>query len=268
MTNARGFPQLRIVHLSDLHFGKKHICNPPDPSGSAKGIPTLEQRLLDDLTADDWAGPALAQSSMGELEIPLVLAITGDLTQTADQKEFDKAADLIESLLSKPVLGTRIGLKDVFIIPGNHDVIYSNQLPEHRFPFYCNMYNRVFESLQPNSRIFARPGRAIDLNQVHAFPESRFMIAEINSCFYVEKETEDESRGQVDHEAIALLRRLLDKHRKDSKQWIKVALVHHHPVLMPFFCRAWKALRCDFFKRELTSAASSRAWLPGASSRP
>ena len=63
----------------------------------------------------------------------------------------------------------------------------------------------------------------------------KLLVAEINSSYYVEKETVDESRGQVDLQAISSLRRALEDTAANSKDWIKVAVVHHHPVLLPSF---------------------------------
>src|SRR6267154_1521326 len=109
--------QIQILHFSDLHFGKKHICNPEDPSGSSDGIEDLAQLIIKDLDTADWtkeqSTTSLYESSEGsdaikrERELskkrrkntPLFLAITGDFTETAKQPEFDQALQFANSFV-------------------------------------------------------------------------------------------------------------------------------------------------------------------------
>ncbi|MEK7996648.1 MAG: metallophosphoesterase, partial [Planctomycetota bacterium] len=228
-------PQLRLIHISDLHFGTNHICTSEDRSSARKGIPPLKKLLRRDLESLDWQSSVWAIQTRNLSPTPLLIAATGDLTQTADPNEFDQAYDFLHSLGGQPVLGSQIDFRHVFVVPGNHDVVFDKPNPEHRFAPYCQFYNKLFRAIQPAQRPYARPEEAHELNQIHAFPESRFLVAEVNSCYYVEKETIDESRGQVDLGAIAALRRALDAYGDESNQWIKIALVHHHPVLLPSF---------------------------------
>jgi hypothetical protein len=86
--------QARIVHLSDLHFGKGHRFaakqSPSGPPGSNRGIPTLAvsvTRDLQSLTGNIW------QSDSTESPNPLLFAITGDLTQTGSDVELEMAAN-------------------------------------------------------------------------------------------------------------------------------------------------------------------------------
>lgn len=229
------FPQLRVLHVSDLHFGKNHTCNPADPTGATTGIPPLKELLRKDLENEEWKKSVWAFQTQDVEPVPLLVAATGDFAQTAEQKEFDEAHKFLTDLVREPVLGSTIDLRSVFVVPGNHDVVFDRPEPEHRFAHYCNFYNKLFRTIQPEQRAYARPEEASSLSQIHAFPEARFLIAEINSCFYVEKETIEESRGQVDHQAITSLRKKLEEYGNEAKQWIKIALVHHHPVLLPSF---------------------------------
>lgn len=236
------FPQLHMLHISDLHFGRNHVCRPAEPDGAAAGVLPLKDLLLRDLASPEWKKFDWANRDSDVGSPPFLLATTGDLTQQADYNEFNQAYDLLTGLARTPILGSEIGLRNVFVVPGNHDVVFDKPDPESRFAPYCNFYNKLFKPLQPEQRAFARPDEASSLSQIHVFPESRFLVAEINSCFYVEKETIDESRGQVDAQTIASLRKELEKYGDEAKLWIKIALMHHHPVLLPSFVEPGRGL--------------------------
>lgn len=228
------FPQVNILHVSDIHFGSNHLSRPGDPSGAQAGIPTLKELLRRDLQHADWEKFVWVGKTQRE-PTPLIVAATGDLTQGANPAEFDQANDFLSGLVQTPLLDSDVDIRNLFVVPGNHDVVFDQQKPEHRFAPYCHFYNKLFKSIQPELRAYARPEEARSLSQIHSFPEARFLVAEINSCFYVEKETLDQSRGQVDFETIASLRKQLADAQRDGSQWIKIALVHHHPVLLPSF---------------------------------
>lgn len=242
------FPQLRILHLSDLHFHvpgshgqTNHICTPADTTASHAGIPTLLELVRQDLSSDYWKEFPWAIYNP-KAPTRLLIAATGDAVHTANPAEFDQAHSFLSGLIEAPLLGAEAKLSDVFVIPGNHDVVFNRSEPAHRFGPYCDFYNKLFKSLQPDVRDFARPDEANELSQVHLFPEDRFLVAEINSCYYVKEETIDESRGQVDLSAIALLRRELESAASSTNDWIKIALVHHHPVLLPSFVEAGRGV--------------------------
>jgi 3',5'-cyclic AMP phosphodiesterase CpdA len=105
--------QIRVVHLSDIHFGEKHRFRPPrTPSSdepSRKGYPTLLESLQ-----QDWKG----QTSSA----PVVVAITGDLVQTAHADEFAEAGVFLQEILQSPVFGRPVTKEHIFLVPGNHDI--------------------------------------------------------------------------------------------------------------------------------------------------
>jgi predicted MPP superfamily phosphohydrolase len=228
------FPQLRILHISDLHFHSptngqsNHICH-PGPTGATAGIPTLVDLIRRDLSSEYWN--QFEWACLPEKAPPLLIAATGDLTHTASPADFHQAHSLLTGLTQSPILGTQVKINDIFVIPGNHDVVFTKSDPAERFAPYCIFYNKLFQGI----RNPVQPHEASGLSQVHLFPEHRFLIAEINSCYYVEKETIDESRGHVDVATLKSLQKALDQVPSEAKGWIKIALVHHHPVLLPSF---------------------------------
>jgi len=151
------FPQLRLLHISDPHFGRNHICNPEDTTGGSRGIPPLRHLLRKDLESLDWQDSVWAIQTGDLPPTPLLVAATGDLTQTANPKEFDQAHDFLRSLVGQPVLGSQIDFRHVFVVPGNHDVVFTEPTAAHRFPPYCQFYNKFFKDIQPEQRPYARP---------------------------------------------------------------------------------------------------------------
>lgn len=231
----RLFPQVRIIHISDIHFGTDHVCRRAEAGAADAGIPKLWELIAADLQSEDWNEFRWA-TPLSNAEIsPLLLVLSGDLAHTADNDEFRSALAFVNGLLSQSIMGKTIPLSHVFVVPGNHDVVFTKQKPEDRFTPYCKFINELFRPADRKSRPFAYPDQADTLSRIHPFPEEHLLVAEINSSYYVEKETLDESRGQVDLQAVNALRQALESIAETAKQWIKIAVVHHHPVLTPSF---------------------------------
>ncbi len=87
-----------VLHLTDLHLGSHHAwaVRPTD----------LTETSL----------PAAIASSLGEKR-PSIVLVTGDLTWSGSETEFEDATECLDDIRS------RLGLKktDFIIIPGNHD---------------------------------------------------------------------------------------------------------------------------------------------------
>src|SRR3954466_16217463 len=65
--------QLVIVHLSDIHFGRKHSFSPPPAAEGDRPKEREYPTLLDKLASD------LADEDPG---CPVLIAVTGDMAQT------------------------------------------------------------------------------------------------------------------------------------------------------------------------------------------
>lgn len=76
-------PQIRILHISDLHFGKPFLQHVAD------AVVTSAEQIQPD-----------------------VLVVSGDLTQRAKREEFKAAREYLDRFPSLPIV----------VIPGNHDV--------------------------------------------------------------------------------------------------------------------------------------------------
>lgn len=220
--------QLSILHLSDLHFGKHHRCAPADAGDARAGYPPLQDLILRDLDDERWDGEIWGPQE-GDPD-PLVVMVTGDLTEGAQHGEFKGARDFLEHLAQARALGRRIGKENLFAVPGNHDVVYDERDPAARLEPYCAFYGQLFRGVRPP----VLPDEAENLTQVHDRSDEGLVVAEINSCLYVEKGTPDEKRGNVDMRAIRRLREQLAGIPGPALHGsVRVALLHHHPVLFP-----------------------------------
>lgn len=242
MDNSSYTTQLQIIHLSDIHFGEHHICNPP-PTASSNGIPTLAKLLTDDLKKEFGTSTYDVTDYSKKIDSPLIVVASGDFTQKANNNEFDQAFHFLNELSSKKLLNRKVGKENFFIVPGNHDVNYKGETIEERFQQYCTFYNKFYEDVRPSKQ----PHKANQLTQLHIknLDGNKFVIAEINCCMYVANGTVDSKRGQVDLEAIKNLRLKLEEFNKttpDHNNYIKIAVMHHHIVLLPSFIESERGI--------------------------
>jgi len=226
--------QIQILHFSDLHFGPYHICNPP-ATGSSAGIPTLGELVVADLQNDFASITNDITDYAGKKECPLIAVVSGDFTETALQSEFDQASDFMKHLVSNKLLGREITRKEIFMVPGNHDVQFTSPSQKERFLYYGSFYNEFYQDVrQP---ILA--SKPLNFTQVHKIEKdgNKLLIVEINCSMYVQKDTVDSSRGQVDMEAIEKLTNDLKAISANDgyEDYIKIAIMHHHVVLLPAF---------------------------------
>ena len=211
--------QLQIIHLSDLHFGNDHRFNAPvTTSGdrpTRKDYPTLLAKLSEDLQTPDVDN--------------LLICVTGDFAHTADYTEFKAAEAFLQGLAAMSVHGKVRGTRAIYVTPGNHDVNYTKADIGERWQQYTAFANRLYGIRVPD----AEPIEHVRLDD--RFDELGAAVLCLNSSIYVQRDTPNEKRGEVD---VAQLKRVEDllkafSKRRDSEQAIKIALIHHHPVLIP-----------------------------------
>jgi len=211
--------QLVIIHLSDVHFGSRHSFNPPPTSEGdrprERDYPTLLDKLREDLAENDPGCPVL-------------IAVTGDMAQVGTFDELSEAEKFLRGLTDLPILGRQRSLDDVFLVPGNHDVLYTKSDVAERWHEWHGFYNRLRGlTLDPREpwALDAVADRVDDLGAV---------IVTVNSAIHVEQGKDDEIRGRVDQKQIEAIQQQLeaiDEQRLATA--IRIALIHHHPVLIP-----------------------------------
>lgn len=107
----------RILHLSDLHFGKGHHFALGDAS------PDSRPKLADAVIA------ALQQESIADIDR---VVISGDLFDADQSKDLHHATDGIKELVDE--LGIDPGR--VLCVPGNHDLTWDLDFKTKKFRFY------------------------------------------------------------------------------------------------------------------------------------
>jgi 3',5'-cyclic AMP phosphodiesterase CpdA len=209
--------QVVIVHLSDLHFGPHHRFNPEKTTTGdipvRKGYPTLLEKLAEDLDQPDPNCPTL-------------FCITGDFAETGT--EFGDAKLFLNGLSQVKAFGHTHTLRDIFIVPGNHDVVYDGGTLSERLTGYAQLLGGLSGSFVPADEPWKWPilyDRTADCGA---------LIVALNSSIYVQKGTPDQDRGHLDVDQLKRLEDALKAVPADRlHKAIKVALIHHHPVLIP-----------------------------------
>jgi hypothetical protein len=113
--NQKGWNQLTIVHLSDMHFGQRHFFNPPS-GGAASADRTLLSSISGDLQfgtfalAHEFPYPYPVQSAAPEpRSVPrAIFALTGDFNQRCAEPEFRQSEDFLHGLYNSTVFGYRV----------------------------------------------------------------------------------------------------------------------------------------------------------------
>jgi predicted phosphodiesterase len=242
--------QLTIVHMTDLHFGENHRFDPdraPDGTlASRVGVPKLYESILKDLgsrsTQDGACFSGAAAGSADANKVRTIFALAGDFTQTGVRKEFIEAEEMIDRFLKQKVFGWELRPQDIYMVPGNHDLEYAESLTEVRWTEYCRFYERHTDSVAAATATAAprfRSEHPENLSRLINQADDGLIVAEVNSSAYVQKGTADEVRGQIDGYVVPNLRKELEA--IDSKlrsQAIKIALIHHHPVVLPQLAEA------------------------------
>jgi 3',5'-cyclic AMP phosphodiesterase CpdA len=182
---------------------------------SRKGYPTLLEKLKEDLSQPDP-------------RCPVIICATGDFAESGDTVEFAQALGFCKGLSSAEIFGKVRGLGSMLVVPGNHDVVYDKSSPSLRLANYTWFTNSLFGSgfadSDPSNWELVRDD----------FDATGVISACLNSSMYVEKGKADQDRGNIDLDQLTKLDRSLKGIAPGRLQGaIKVALIHHHPVLIP-----------------------------------
>ena len=215
---------IRILHLSDLHFGDFNRFAGRDPKKLGKTF---------------YAALAEARKQLGD-EGPIdLVVVSGDIAERGKPKEFAAGRVFLETVSG----GLGLLPQRFVFVPGNHDIsrpqcaiVEELQKDEDfddaelrrrielvKLKFYDD-FVLGFYGLKDLRDFPAMPlGRG---GWLYSFPELRLSVGALSSC---EKENHKEHVGCVGEEqAQSLMSAWRDGELRD---WLKVVVVHHNPDL-------------------------------------
>lgn len=212
---------IRILHLSDLHFGEFNRFAGRDP------------RQLGKAFAADLETARKQIADAGQVDL---VVVSGDVAERGKPKEFEAGRAFLEALAGE--LGV-LPRRFVFV-PGNHDVSWPEckkvEADQETEDFDAAELRRRTEAVKLKhygdflSRFYGKDLPAVVAldrgGQVYNLPELRLSVGALNSC---ERETHKIHGGLVSQEQA---QSLLDAWREDPcRDWLKVVVVHHNPDL-------------------------------------
>ena len=185
---------VRILHLSDIHFGRDHRFDPKNAGGVPKASLT---NLLDSIVSD--ADVLNAK--------PDIVVVSGDLTSTARKEEFGMAGDFLRGIRKR----FELQAEDFIIVPGNHDVSWGKKGDEASHAEYITFASEFYN--EPVQRVAIRSVRIGDV----------YLVGLDSTTL----ETEDNRGiGLIGNDQIEKAARRLDEEARDARA--KFLVIHHH----------------------------------------
>jgi small GTP-binding protein len=227
---------LRILHLSDLHFGATD-----DPLN-------LLQPLIADLT-DRLDGPGVERLDH--------LVISGDLTNRASPQEFEKAYQFVSALIQEFGLTA----ERCIIVPGNHDLDWDVKVYEYKRKRQVDVsrlppgsYRELADGLLELRDEAKYPERFKNFSQhfyhplhqkeyplpagqqcvVSSFFDSRLQFLALNSAWQIDESHQDRSgihEGALSHGLAEAERQLAEARRtgklRGGDKVLRLSVLHH-----------------------------------------
>jgi CheY-like chemotaxis protein/predicted phosphodiesterase len=215
----------RILHLSDIHFGKFHAFSPPLE---------IEQLLTSKLC------------ERVQEESPNLIVISGDLTSDGSSQDFARAEKFITWLMAT----THLPIERFVIIPGNHD-IQRNAESGRRFDRFVEFLNRISEGApefrarfhdlyDPDKQLLRwdwRQFQSANLYSLTIVDDLRLVIVGFNS---VVDDENDWARGEIPKPQLLSVAEALRKLPSPSRFYLKAAVFHHHLFPVPSIEDRWE----------------------------
>lgn len=119
---------VKILHLSDVHFGRDHRFQKAGTALPAASTDALIDTILHD-------------ASLSTTKFDAVV-VSGDLTSTGKRPEFEEAAAFLRDLLKHFGLSR----EQLIVVPGNHDVLWGKEENVVSHAEFESFMSRVFSS--------------------------------------------------------------------------------------------------------------------------
>jgi HipA-like protein len=208
-------PAVTILHLSDLHFGRKHRFE-------QEGQSSLLARVCDDID-ERFARDGLR---------PDVVVLSGDFAEYGTRKEFEQASTFACGLRAHLNLPAR----RFVMVPGNHDVNWDKSIA-----YFANCkgddepvrepYFPKFAPYESFFGVFYKGESDISFTEeepwsLFEMPDLGVVVAGLNSAF-------SESHREEDHHAFlgeAQIRAFAGKLRPYKERgFLRIGVMHHDP---------------------------------------
>jgi HipA-like protein len=207
--------KVTLLHLSDLHFGRKHRFE-------REGLSSLLSRVCEDL--DGYAVSAGLR--------PDVVVLSGDFAELGKREEFEHASTFVRGLRAHLGLPAR----RVVMVPGNHDINWNKSrayfedregdgLPAEE-PYFPKLvhYKRFFDALYAGEEGLAfteeEPWSFFDL------PDLGVVIAGLNSAFAESHRPEDHHAFLGERQIRAFAGKLRPYKERGA---LRIGVMHHDP---------------------------------------
>lgn len=212
LSSIRVLKSNEILWFSDIHFSDKYHSFIEKEGDNNK----LSIRLSKEL------------QKLG-INYPSFIIISGDLTYTASEKEFEYAESFMKDINSL----FELNCSHYAIVPGNHDISFSEEEFDEKRPVtvafekakkpYVDFYKKYF-GMEPEEKLFS----------VHRFLTKNLQPIEViclNSCLLQQEKGHFQGMGFVGNDQISEVEKYLKK-TQDSKVF-RILVMHHHllPVL-------------------------------------
>jgi 3',5'-cyclic AMP phosphodiesterase CpdA len=204
-----------IAHLSDLHLGDDFVFR---SLRRGRGWwSTEDQALLKRL------GEALRDAK------PDFVILSGDIVNKSTPDTLSHAADVLKTLFQDAAVDLK---RQVFVIPGNHDVLVFPE--EHRHFHRLELFVEFLKNLFGEEDIRTRTERFAFLD-----PSKKVALFGLDSTLKHDStriEGQPIAEGKIGLQQLSWLER---KHTAfcgmfpDYLNWVKVVAVHHHPHPIP-----------------------------------
>ncbi|MCL6285661.1 metallophosphoesterase [Ruegeria sp. 2012CJ41-6] len=218
---------VRILHLSDIHFGEKCL-----PGGDVKNMHRFGQGDYSRPLVEHFRDEFLRRKShFSERASGLFVVASGDFAYTATNDEFQAALEFFEDLhvmLEVP--------KNRFIFcPGNHDINWEDSKisRDRRFDNYLiflkkfygsDLLKKMYPMLNWEFTIDTPRPSAQEIVSASYFTDQNVLFCSFNSCVY---ENEQHHYGYISQDQQRNALELIDELEVPDNA-VRVAVVHHH----------------------------------------
>lgn len=215
-----------ILHLSDLHL-TEHKNELEEVINSTWFVPS-------DHTFENSIIKTISDEKIKKNIQKLYLVISGDLSNSSKQEEYNYTISFLERLIKK----LSISKKDILIVPGNHDINWfenekaymesEQKMPPHfffneKYLHFAAFYNEFFKN---EKRIFPTNKYIVDTLLIN----NKILLIGINSTLC--SSYASDRRGSTAKFEINNIETELDEIStsiSNFEQLVKVAVFHHNP---------------------------------------